>query len=292
MNVERVLYLADSLRKRALSVDMACPNCGSKRSRTLDRKFMVVELRRCHDCRLMYRVPTDSVTQNRSFYQKRYTEGFTTELPTDGGLEHMKATRFAGTEKSYDYYIAVLKALGLSERARVFDYGCSWGYGSWQLRQAGFDVVSYEISEPRAAFARQKLGVDCVKPMPNESELGNLAHAFDAFFSAHVLEHVPQPAQTLKLARALVKQGGYMVIFTPNGSLSHREQHSRNWHTGWGKVHPFMIDEEYYRSALADQLLLLAGSPVDLDNVAAFAAGRAEAVPSLIGDELLCVSRC
>ena len=56
------------------------------------------------------------------------------------------STRFAGEEKNYAGYIAVLHALGVAEGARMLDFGCSWGYGSWQLAQAGFAVEAFEIS--------------------------------------------------------------------------------------------------------------------------------------------------
>lgn len=289
---EKIKFLVDSLLKRGRSSHMACPSCGSSKATAEDRKFLVVELRRCLDCRLLYRVPTDSIEDNRRFYQKNYKEGFTTEVPTDAELEKMTASRFADTGKSYAYYIDVLRALGLGAGARVFDYGCSWGYGSWQLGEAGFDVASYEISAPRAAFARAKLGVNCLPQALDVTALGALAQSFDVFFSAHVLEHVSQPARILDLGRGLVKPGGFMVLFTPNGAMSHRKRHPQNWHTNWGKAHPFMIDDEFCRHAFVGRPLLLAASPIDFGDLAAFAQGTAAPATDLIGAELGCVVRC
>jgi 2-polyprenyl-3-methyl-5-hydroxy-6-metoxy-1,4-benzoquinol methylase len=292
MQTEKLLYFAESLWKRATFSNMSCPNCGSERSHTHDRKFVLLELRRCLDCKLMYRAPTDDVEENKKFYPVRYNEGCTTQAPSEADLEIMKTNAFAGTGKSYRYYIEFLHDLGLGARTRVFDYGCSWGYGSWQFREAGFDVTSYEISLPRANYARARLGVSCLSSLPDADALGDLAHSFDVFFSSHVLEHVPTPGKTLRLARALVKPGGFIVSFTPNGSLVHRTRRPENWHTNWGKVHPNMIDEEFYRQEMMDLPLLLAASPVERAIIKSFASESTNILAPLIGDELACVARC
>jgi hypothetical protein len=53
-----------------------------------------------------------------------------------------------------------------------------------------------------------------------------------------------------------------------------------------------MIDEEFYRNALAGRSLLLAGSPIDTAVVSRFAARREIQDTSLDGDELVCICRC
>jgi len=53
----------------------------------------------------------------------------------------------------------------------------------------------------------------------NESELDSLKNndnKLDFFFMSHVLEHVPNPSETLDLGLKLLKKGGYIVSFTPN----------------------------------------------------------------------------
>ena len=128
------------------------------------RKYFITQLRRCSNCKLMFRTPTDDASKNIFFYEKEYTQGFTTDMPSDGELSEMKRLNFSGTEKSYSYYIDVLMQLGLGPSNRVFDYGCSWGYGSYQFSRAGFEVVSFEVAPSRARFAHEKLGVLLISP--------------------------------------------------------------------------------------------------------------------------------
>src|SRR2546422_477816 len=81
---------------------------------------------------------TTSAQENEAFYQADSEQGFTTDMPSEQELAALKASQFANHEKNYTDYIAVLGALGIGIGAKVFDFGCSWGYGSYQLAQAGW----------------------------------------------------------------------------------------------------------------------------------------------------------
>jgi 2-polyprenyl-3-methyl-5-hydroxy-6-metoxy-1,4-benzoquinol methylase len=191
----------------------------------------------------------------------------------------MKRNAFCGTEKDYSTYIGVLKAAGLRPDQVLFDYGCSWGYGSWQLRQAGFCVYSYEISRPRALYAAQHLGCDIRIP-------AELPGKVDCMFSAHVIEHLVNPKLLWDVAQGALKPNGIMVLFTPNGEPS-RALTDENYHRHWGQSHPLLLT--------ADALRIMAGcygyitqaysSPYDLSRIGSGEPG------SLDGGELLLIAR-
>jgi 2-polyprenyl-3-methyl-5-hydroxy-6-metoxy-1,4-benzoquinol methylase len=239
----------------------------------------------------MYRVPPDDDRANFEFYQQSYRQGFTTELPAGEALRQLLATKFVGTEKCYRAYISTLCKLGILPGARIFDYGCSWGYGSWQLKDFGYHVSACEISQTRAEFARAELGIDCKSDVSEAVFDGSLSNAFDCFFSAHVLEHVPSPSRVIKLARLALRPGGLFVAFTPNGSEAFRRADPRAWHLLWGQVHPNFIDDRFYRNALAANELYLDTSPAKLDLLQRFGMGERVQNPELSGSELLCVAR-
>jgi 2-polyprenyl-3-methyl-5-hydroxy-6-metoxy-1,4-benzoquinol methylase len=239
----------------------------------------------------MHRAPPDDPAISEQYYQKAYRQGFTTELPNSQRLQELLRSRFGGIEKCYDYYISVLNALKLNQDARIFDYGCSWGYGSWQIMQAGYQVQACEISGPRSKFARENLEVDCTSDVSVNLFRGRSSHSFDCFFSAHVLEHVPSPSRVIDLARLALRPGGFFVAFTPNGSEAYRQVDPTGWHHLWGKVHPNLIDDQFYHRAFAADPLHLQTSPADLDAVSRFASGELDASRDLVGGELLCISR-
>ena len=167
---EKLAYLASSVRKTLSGTGFSCPSCGCKSAELVRRKYLVTALRRCGDCRLLFRTPTTSTAENQAFYQKDYTQGFTTDCPSDAALAELLKSGFAGSIRDYSAYVGILRAAGAAPGAapsdaaiakplRLFEFGCSWGYGSWQFAKPGFEVEAYEISEPRAKYAREKLGV-------------------------------------------------------------------------------------------------------------------------------------
>jgi 2-polyprenyl-3-methyl-5-hydroxy-6-metoxy-1,4-benzoquinol methylase len=277
----RLRYLRSSALKALLSRGYACPSCGDVHSSELDRKWLVTSLRRCLACRLLYRAPTTSVEENESYYQSAYEEGFTTDMPSAPELEALKISRFAGHEKNYDRYIAVLRALGVKDGAKVFDFGCSWGYGSYQLAEAGFRVEAFEISRPRAEYASSKLGVS-IRPVTN-SEHG----AYCVFLSTHVIEHVPSVSDMIELGMRYLKPGGLFIAFTPNGSTTFRTTKFDNWHELWGLVHPQLIDEEYLLHRFCGLPLIVTSSPHPVSQIAQWDRSIRPLIASLEGDELM-----
>jgi 2-polyprenyl-3-methyl-5-hydroxy-6-metoxy-1,4-benzoquinol methylase len=228
----------------------------------VDRKFFVSQLRRCTRCLLLYRTPTDDPRANVDYYDNAYHQGFTTELPAEAALHEMIATRFVNTEKDYSYYVDVLRQLGLAPGMRIFDFGCSWGYGSHQLAAAGFDVTSFEVSTMRRRYADEKLGVKVVESM--QSIAGSAEHVgqYQCFFSAHVLEHVPSPSEAFSHAHKLLCYGGVFVSFTPNGSEPFRSAAPADWHMAWGEVHPNFIDDIFLNRSFQNSPRAIGSSPV------------------------------
>jgi 2-polyprenyl-3-methyl-5-hydroxy-6-metoxy-1,4-benzoquinol methylase len=213
--------------------DRTCPACGSQQPKTfLKRKYGVTQLVECQ-CGLRFRLPRMSQEASDRFYQSDYSQGFTTDCPSDPELETLLRSGFSGSEKCYTRYIDVLQQCGIRPNAAILDFGCSWGYGSWQLSRAGYRVYSYEVSRPRAAFAREKLGCNILMS-PSE-----VPQPVDCLFSAHVIEHLPNPAGMWKLASRVLKPDGKVVAFMPNGDSDCSG--NPDYHQWWGLVHPTML---------------------------------------------------
>ncbi|MBI1202921.1 MAG: methyltransferase domain-containing protein [Rhodopseudomonas sp.] len=252
-------YLWRSLVAQMDAARFNCPNCGGGGNDVVDRKYGVTQLRRCQTCRLLFRTPTDDPLRNASFYENDYVQGFTTSLPDDAALAVMMERGFAGSEKDYAYYIGVLTRLGVAPGSSLFDFGCSWGYGSYQLARAGYEVAAYEVAPSRRRYARDKLAVRVVDDMGRC--IAALAGTFDCFFAAHVIEHVPSPARAFDHAMRLLKPGGLFVSFTPNGSAGHRAA-SSDWSKLWGEVHPNFIDDVFLDYNFRSSPRVVGSSPV------------------------------
>lgn len=262
--------------------DRSCPSCNSPLVDPIRRKFLVTALMECRNCGLRFRVPKDTAARSREFYQREYEQGFTTDIPSDEQLQDMLVRRFRNTVKDYQTYITVLNAIGVKPGMTILDFGCSWGYGSWQLREAGFKVYSYEVSTGRAEFARKKLGCSMVGD-------DMVSDPVDCLFTAHVLEHLTDPNLLWRIAERVLNSNGVVVSFFPNGDSRLEAQYgSKQYHQLWGQVHPLLVGPgaATFMARRHAYVPVVHTSPYDLQLVQAN-------VPSdhLMGQELLLIAR-
>jgi len=217
------------------------------------------------------------------FYQEEYAQpGLTTELPTKEQLRGLLRDGFAGTSKDFSRVAVLLAALGLSPGAAVLDFGASWGYGTYQLRRAGYAAEAFEVSGPRAAFGTE-LGVEI------HTSLDALPGPFDAVYSSHVLEHVPNPLATLRELLARTRPGGFVLAHTPNGSEARRRRDFEGFHRHWGRVHPVLLCDRFIERSFPG-LAVYVSSRSDPDALRSW--DRLERVfDSLDGSELFFVLR-
>ncbi len=284
---QKLRYLVACAKKRCMGRCSSCPSCGWPDSVVVDRKFLVTSLRRCRSCQLLFRAPTTTPEENAAFYQSSYKWGFITDLPDDRRLKAFVDAGFAGTERDYSVRIDILRAAGVADGSRVLDFGCSWGYGSWQLKRSGFDVEGFEISAPRAQFARQKLGLTV------HTSLADVPGPFDAVISCNVLEHVPSVGGAIRFVFGVLRAGGLFMAVTSNGSAGFRELSPTAWRKRWGFIHPNMLDDTFYRSYFAGGPILLASDPYPMAKLHAWAAApRGVCVADqLRGAELLVLAK-
>ena len=279
MNKKHTFFLQSCLRRLFRPGSMQCPSCGGRPATVLDRKHLVLTLARCSRCDLLYRQPTTPPEKSREFYQDDYTQGYTTDMPDDAALQELTTRKFSGTERDYRRFIAMFDALGVPRGSRVLEFGCSWGYGAWQLAQAGYKVQAFEVSRPRCRYAREKLQVDAV------DALESIEGKFDLIFSSHVLEHVDVLGRSLDFLEERLRGGGLKVHVTPNGSAAYRETAPHNWHLLWGEVHPQLLDEKFCLRRYRDRAILLGSTPSDVDVLREWDRKQTKVLP--LGDQEL-----
>jgi SAM-dependent methyltransferase len=266
-----------------------CPQCGNTDLRLIDRKYGFARLFECPQCYLRFRYPLEDPESLESFYQSAYTQddGITTHLPTAAEWEALVKGGFG--EKNVDHYIALIQFLfptRIPGQIRILDHGCSWGYQTWQFRSAGFECTGLEISKPRAAYGRERLG------LPIYSELPEGSTGYDIFFSSHVIEHLPSPLRLLEEGFDLLRPGGFMIIESPNGSDEFRAVSPGHFHKLWGRVHPVLLSPIYYRHWLAGRPAFFTSWPFTDLSVRCSAWDRSSTqIDRLDGPSLLMVAR-
>ena len=148
------------------------------------------------------------------------------------------------------------------------DYGCSWGYGTWQLKKAGFDALGFEVSKTRASFGRKKLGL---KILDEIADLGKLQdESFHAIFTNHALEHLPNLFGIFDTFRNLLKVNGYLMIFVPNCiGLDNKKVFNSKKSYAFGEKHSLALDRYFFEINLPKHgfEVKCVSSPYDIKNL-------------------------
>ncbi len=285
----KISYLTNSALR--YFSEKRCPSCGCDKVEVVDSKFVVTRLFRCKKCFLLFRHPKDSTEFNFKFYQQNYTQedGITTDLPSKEELEILTQNNFKGKNKNVDFYNSVFLNLFSGKNPgeiKLVDYGCSWGYQSFQFVKKGFSCSSFEISKPRAEYGNLNLGLSI---KTDDSQLPPANHIF---FSCHVIEHVPSPHRMIELGLNLLQSGGYFVAESPNGSPSFRVKSPEHFHHLWGEVHPNMLTGDFYSNVFSSNPYLITSSP--FDNVISELKNwdqKSQKILDLGGSELLIIAK-
>jgi SAM-dependent methyltransferase len=199
------------------------------------------------------RVPTDTPAASLDFYQDDYSQGYTTDCPGPEELKKLIASGFASSERDYSRYIALLRRLNVPSGAKVLDFGCSWGYGVYQLIAAGYRAEGFEVSGPRGRYGLEQLKV------PLSNRLEDVQGPFDVILTSHVLEHLPDYGPLKSLLATRLSPGGLFINVTPNGSDEYRQANYQSFHQLWGKVHPVLLNDKFVRRNYHEGLAMLQG---------------------------------
>jgi SAM-dependent methyltransferase len=115
-------------------------------------------------------------------------------------------------------------------------------------RFPGWKLIGVEPSEYAARVAHEERRFDVRHGWLEELDLP--AESFDVVHLWHVLEHLPDPLQTIRAARACLKPGGLITLRTPNYNAAHRHWHGSRWKGWWPREHLY-----YFTHATLERLL-------------------------------------
>jgi SAM-dependent methyltransferase len=206
-----------------------CPACdaeefqvlfetGDRLYRTTDRRFRVVECRRC---RLLRLEPRPTAAELASYYPENYW--FEPEATTAGRLEEAYRRIVLG-----DYVSFVKRALeDAHEDGPVLDVGCGGGLFLRLLGEQGARVVGLDSSQQAATVAWRANGVPAFRGSLASAPLAASSCAAITMF--HVVEHLEEPAEYLKAAHQLLRPRGRLIVQTPNAACWQFLLLGENW---------------------------------------------------------------
>ena len=86
------------------------------------------------------------------------------------------------------------------------------------LAQDGFKVKGTEVCDSAVRLAREKYNIDLISGSLEDINFEDTK--FDVITLFHVLEHVPNPSQTIEKCKALLSEKGILIIAVPNDASS------------------------------------------------------------------------
>lgn len=98
---------------------------------------------------------------------------------------------------------------------KILDVGCGAGDTLLLLKELGWESFGMDIDEAAVVEAKKR-GVDHVRVGLYQDISSYPDHYFDAVRLYHVIEHLDDPMQCLRLVKKKLKKGGQLIIGTPN----------------------------------------------------------------------------
>ena len=199
---------------------MACLFCGSTSLEPLYEGIRdhygidegIHRFLRCRDCGSATLDPLPSPEALTALYSSDYT------FKPEPGRSVLR--RFLQTiewrcfyEPGYRRRVAIIRRLTGLRGGLVLEVGCGSGLFLRHLREAGYAVEGVETSKADVAYARDRIGLTvfegALETVPLEPG------RYDAVVMVYVLEHIPDPAATLRRIHTLLKPGGWTVLGLP-----------------------------------------------------------------------------
>jgi SAM-dependent methyltransferase len=179
---------------------------------------------RCAECGLLYLNPRPTVAAIRRLYESHYADlQLEPDPPQNNGF--LRSARQLWHRLNANYTEEIVARA----RGRILDVGCGPGKFLVKLRAKGLEVWGQELNRSLRPL-HERLGLNVYYgPL---RELGLPEDSFDTIILSQVLEHLPEPTAEMSEIRLLLRPGGTVLIYSPNGNGYLRTLFGRFWH-GW-----------------------------------------------------------
>ena len=245
------------------AVTPACRCCGSREVFHVGSKpginpEHVFDYYRCRSCNFLFVSPyLGSEVYNLDYYKGQgpdpwvdYATEYENYQKTDRILEFRDLVRIA--EDQLDYTTPADTPI------RWLDFGCGSGGFLKFLRdkrqlRAGQRVRDILPAGHDVGEWAEKLKTDSGFAIYDPTELNQLeAGSFDVISMIEVLEHIPSPHETLKLAARLLKPGGLLLLTTGNLSCPIAKRDGLNYRYLVSEIHISLYDPNCLALAYRD----------------------------------------
>lgn len=226
-----------------------CNHCGKRNHSPLFDGFYP-NIVRCEACGLTFNAVVPTQEELVDIYTEEYFRskdslkyGYTDYLADRGNIVKTSRERLAQIER-------------IKRPGTLLDVGCAFGFFMEVARDRGWTVSGVEISPFAAEYAAEELGLDVVN---RSAEDGPYApRSCDLITMWDLIEHLRDPARTLRKLAGALKEDGILVLSTPDmGSLPARLTREK-W-LGWQLQNEHLF---YFSASTLERMLNAAGLEV------------------------------
>jgi 2-polyprenyl-3-methyl-5-hydroxy-6-metoxy-1,4-benzoquinol methylase len=179
------------------------------------RPFTIV---RCALCHMVYAVPRPTAAELKAFYGHDYFEGGSKRYDSYQSCAEVNARRMWTVLNSW-------YPLERAPNRRLLDVGTATGGFLSEAQADGWDVEGVELSNSAAAVARDA----GLKVHTGDVQTAHLEGGFGLVTMWHIVEHLIDPAEGVRLASEQLAPRGLLLIEMPNWNSVGRIVKGLNW---------------------------------------------------------------
>lgn len=218
-----------------------CEICGGS-SQTLLYEVDGYPIVRCSDCDLVFVGASTSPERLIALYDESYYED-PDQIGYDGYGQAEARKRHH--DRSLLTEIEELRAPG-----EMLEIGCAYGFFLDEARARGWRVRGIEPSAYAAQRARERFGLDVVTDA--FTELAAEQESVDVVALWDVIEHLPNPRETLELVHEWLRPHGVLALSTGNITSLSARLHGPDWSLMSPPWHQFYFSRPTLRRLLRD----------------------------------------
>lgn len=202
-----------------------CPACEAGLKpvcRLVDGFRQEIRFGLCENCGYMGYMDRPTKAWMIDFYSRGWDKSFPRTI-----AEIKKGTVLPGKGVKPSRYLAasLIEKIKPDKKRPVCELGSGYGEVLKYFRDSGFEnVIGVENSKHRAELVREALGFNILHGGLEDEKIQEYLSKqkpIGLFFSHHVLEHVYNPADTLKKISFLQNKGDYLILALPNAEGEH-----------------------------------------------------------------------
>lgn len=194
--------------------EVPCNQCGAMDTTTIFEPGVaqVSKIVRCNQCRLMYASPRGEPIVLESYASNKPTGLLDDVMTNPKHSLRMRMQKEAGQIGDFDKTRQTLNRI-YPNQGRMLELGSSFGFLLKSFKDEGWDVVGVDPWQEVASFTKRELGFETITSTLEDANIPD--ESVDVVVMLHVIEHVPDPLQSMQEIRRILKPGGHLVMETP-----------------------------------------------------------------------------